>query len=140
MLHCTVANVHINNECAKWRSVCIALLLLIRDLCMELFAVILTGDLNKGARISPLEAAFSCAMSCCQLLEVTPLLGRGGEPHGCMWPECCGFVVLPASQNQWLITRHGSINLVPQYHDREQARSETVDTIPQRHATHLSSS
>ena len=79
--HFTVANVHINNEFAKRRSVCIALLLLIRDLCMELFAVILTGDFKKGAerelassattdqrRISPLEFAFSCA--CCQLVEL----------------------------------------------------------------------
>ena len=40
---------HINNECAKRGSVCIAPLLLIRDLCMKLGAVILTGDTNKGA-------------------------------------------------------------------------------------------
>ena len=39
----TVANVHIN-ECAKRRSVCVALLLLIRDLCLKLCAVVLTGD------------------------------------------------------------------------------------------------
>ena len=45
----TVANVHINNECAKRRSVCIVLLLLIRDLCMQHSAVILTGDFTKGA-------------------------------------------------------------------------------------------
>ena len=32
----TVANVHINNECAKRRSVCIALLLLVRNLCLQL--------------------------------------------------------------------------------------------------------
>ena len=42
-------------------------------------------------------------------------------------------------------TRHAirhptSIHTSPQPHDREQARSETVDTISQRHATHLSSS
>ena len=43
-----VASVHINNECAKRRAVSIALLLLIRDLCMKLGAVILTGDLNKA--------------------------------------------------------------------------------------------
>ena len=45
----TVANVHINNECAKRRSVCIALLLLIRDLCLKLGGVVLTGDFNKTA-------------------------------------------------------------------------------------------
>ena len=33
-----------------------------------------------------------------------------------------------------------TIHTSPQHHDREQARSETVDTISQRHATHLSSS
>ena len=50
----TVANIHITNESAKRRSVCIALLLLIR----ELGAVVRTGDFNKGAerRSSPLEA------------------------------------------------------------------------------------
>ena len=32
----TVANFHIHNECAKRRFVCIALLLLIRDLCSKL--------------------------------------------------------------------------------------------------------
>ena len=70
----TVASVHINNECAKRRSVCIPFLLLIRDLCMKLGVVILTGDFDKGAerelassaptdqrRISPLDAAFSHA-------------------------------------------------------------------------------
>ena len=34
---------------------------------------------------------------------VTPLWGPGGEPRGKKWPDCCGFVVLPASQLQWLI-------------------------------------
>ena len=70
----TVANIHINNECAKRRSFCIALLLLIRDVCLKLGAVVLTGDFNNGAecelsprcpesqrRISPLEATFSSA-------------------------------------------------------------------------------
>ena len=44
-----------------------------------------------------------------------------------------------------LETRHAvrhptTIHTSPQSHNREQARSETVDTISQRHATHLSSS
>ena len=121
----TVASVHINNECAKRRSVCIALLLLTRDLCMKLGAVI-TSDFNKGAereavtsgltdqrRISPLEAAFNCANAPWPTSGVTPLWSPGGEPHGSMWPECCDFVVLPESQNQWLLLRHGSINVVP---------------------------
>ena len=29
------------------------------------------------------------------------------ELHGNKWPDCCGFVVLPDPQCQWLITRHG---------------------------------
>ena len=42
-------------------------------------------------------------------------------------------------------TRHAirhptTIHTSPQFHDREQARGETVDAISQRHATHLSSS
>ena len=88
--HFTVANVHINNECAKRRSVCIALLLLIRDLRMELGAVILTSDFKKGAerelassattdqrRISPLVAAFSCGTVQWPTSGATALLGRG---------------------------------------------------------------
>ena len=43
----TIANVHINNECAKRRSVCIALLLLIRDLWMKLGAVVLLATSTK---------------------------------------------------------------------------------------------
>ena len=66
----TVANTHMNSECAKRRSVCIALLLLIRDLCLKPGAEVLTGDFSKDVegetpsgdfgerRISPLEAAF----------------------------------------------------------------------------------
>ena len=122
----TVPNVHINNGCARRRSVCIALLLLVLDFCMNLGAVILTGDFHKGAervlassaptawrRISPLESAFNCVTTPWPTSGVTPLWGTGGEPHGNMWPECCGFVVLPESQNQWLIMRHESINAVP---------------------------
>ena len=41
---------------------------------------------------------------------VTPLWGPGGEPSGKKWPDCCGFVVLPESQLQWLIPRHCSID------------------------------
>ena len=109
-----VANVHINNECAKRRSVCIALLLLVRDLCLKLGAVIFTGDFNKGAereaaangsmdqrRISPPEAAFSDAKLLWPTSGVAPLWGPGGEPQGGTWPECCGFVLLPKSQSQW---------------------------------------
>ena len=73
----TSPTLHSSKECAKRWSLCIALLLLIRDMCMKLgavilTAVILTSDFNKGAereaaanasmyqrRIPPLEAAFS---------------------------------------------------------------------------------
>ena len=118
----TVANVHINNKCAKRRSVCIALLLLIRDLCVKLGAVILTGDLFKGAeresatngqmdqrRISPVEAAFNCGNVPWPTSGVTPLWALAESPTA----ACCGFVVLPESQKQWLIMRHGSINDAP---------------------------
>ena len=119
----TVANVHIKNEWAKRRSVCIDLLVLIRDICMKLGAAILTGDFNKGAerelassaptdqrRISPLEAALSRANVLWPTSGVTPLRASHGEPHGCTLPECCGFVMLPESQNQWLIMRNRSIH------------------------------
>ena len=121
----TVASVHISNEYAKRRSVCSALLLLTRDLCMKLGAVILSGDFNKGAQR---ELASSAPTSVGSLRSrppsatlyvpwptsgVTPLWGPGGELQGCLWPEWCGFVVLPESQRHWLIMRHGSINVVP---------------------------
>ena len=48
-------------------------------------------------RISPLVAAFSHANVPWPTSGVTPLWDPGGEPHGCMWPECCGFVGLVAS-------------------------------------------
>ena len=70
----------------KRRSVCIALLLLVRDLCLKLGAVVLTRDFIKGAerellsrgaddqrRISPLDAAFSFAAVPWATSGVTPL-------------------------------------------------------------------
>ena len=92
----TVANIHINNECAKRRSVCIALLLLIRDLCLKLGVVVLTGDFTKAVeretpssdgdrRTSPPGAAFSHANT------PWPTFGIG-----ITWPDCCGFVSCPS--------------------------------------------
>ena len=113
-----------NNACAKRRSVCIALLLLIWDLCLQLSAVVLTGDFNKGAerelpsggsdsqrRTSPLEAAFSCTRVPWPTAGVTQLWGPSAEPHGNKWPECCGFVILTGSQTEWLTMKHGSFNV-----------------------------
>ena len=88
-----------NNKCANGRSVCNALLLFVRDLCLRLGVVLLTGDFNKGAEreLSPLEAAFDHA---------------GAEPQGHKWPECCGLVKKPHSQDRRLIMRHGSFDVV----------------------------
>ena len=71
----------------------IALLLLIRDLCLRLGAFVLSGDFYKGAerellsggcdsqrRISPLEAAVNSACVPWHALGVTPLWGRCDEP------------------------------------------------------------
>ena len=92
---------------------------------MKLGAVILTGDFNKAVeretpsgdfgdgRISPLEAAFGHTNTPWPTFGVAPLWGPGGEPNGGNWPDCCGFMVLPESQVQWLVLRHGSINVVP---------------------------
>ena len=70
----TVANIHINNECAEPRSVCLAPLLLIPDLCLMLGAVVLTGDFNKAVERETLTAAFRrlrkpSAVSFCFLKE-----------------------------------------------------------------------
>ena len=53
----TVASIHINHQSAKRRSVRIPLLLLIRDFCMILGAVILNGDFNKVAEREPASSA-----------------------------------------------------------------------------------
>ena len=142
--HFTVANIHI--ECAKRRSVCVALLLRIRDLCAKLSAVILTGDLNKAAerelsaggsdsqrRVSPLEAAFNHANIPWPTCGATPLWGLGGERLGGTWPDCCGFVVLADSQCHWLIMRHGSINAVT----ASIGQSTTDQTWHQEQGLHL---
>ena len=39
-----------------------------------------------------------------------PPWGPGAEPHGDKWPESCGFVILPSSQIDWLIMKHGTTN------------------------------
>ena len=120
---CTIANVHINNECAKRTSVCIALLLLVRDFWLKLGAVVLTGDFYKAVgretpsgdgerRTSQMEAAFRHTNIPRPTGGVTPLWDPGGEHNGKKWPDCCGFVVLPESQSQWLNPRHGSIDVV----------------------------
>ena len=61
----TVANSQTNNECAKRRSVCIALLV-IRDLYSKLSVVVLAGDLHKavervtsGVRLVGLTCVFN---------------------------------------------------------------------------------
>ena len=125
----TVANICINNKCARWRFSCVGLLLLVRDLCLKLLgAVVPTGDFNKGAerdalsgdpgdrRISLLEAALIYAFVPWPTSGVTPLWGPGGELQGNKWPECCGFVMLPESKNQSLIMRLGIIRFQPLRH------------------------
>ena len=98
-----VANLHINNVCAKGRLVCIALLLLIGDLCLA--AVILTGDFNKAVaretpfgdderRTIPLEAAFNHANIPWPTLGIALVWGPSGEPNGQKWPDCCMFLLL----------------------------------------------
>ena len=44
----TIAKIHINNECAERRSVCIALLMLKRDLCLKLGAAVLSEDFRRS--------------------------------------------------------------------------------------------
>ena len=103
----TLANIHVNNECAKTRSVRIALLLLIRDLFSKLSAVVLTGAFNKAVewelpagdpnrrrRLSSIEAAFNHASIPWPTLGVSPLWGPGAEPHGHMWLATSGLTVV----------------------------------------------
>ena len=88
--------------------------------------VVLTGDFNNCAlrklplgcsesqrRISLVEAASGSVRVLRRTLGVTPLWRPGAVLHGHQWPECCGFVVLPGSQNEWLIMKHGSFDIKP---------------------------
>ena len=104
----TIANLHINNECVKRRSICIALLLHIRDLCMKLGAVILTGNFNKAVkretlsgdsgdrRISPIEAAFSHANIPWPTSGVTPLWRLAASPTAAHCPNAAGSLSCPS--------------------------------------------
>ena len=65
-----IANFHINNKYSSRRSICVNMLLLVRNLCLQTGAVLLTGDINKGAQqgknnqVFPLEGASSpCAVA-----------------------------------------------------------------------------
>ena len=122
----TVANVHINNECAERRSVCIPLrcsyVICASGLAQWCSLAISTKGAERDIptwwhcaslpvcsegqhRTSPLEAAFSSACVPLPTSGVPPLWRPGAELHGDMWPECCGFVVLLGSQREWLIMR-----------------------------------
>ena len=121
----TVCNIHVNSECTKRRSVCTAVLLVVCDMSLKFGAVVLSGDVNKAVerealsgdsgdrRVSSLEAANSYACVPWPTSGLTPLWGPGGEPHGEVWPECCGLVLLPKSPIQWLIVRRGSFDVEP---------------------------
>ena len=100
---------------------CIALLLLVRDLCLKLGAVVLTRDFIKGAErellsrgaddqrpISPLDAAFSFAAVPWATSGVTPLWRPAARAKAISGRSA----MLPDTQNQWLVMRHGSFNVV----------------------------
>ena len=118
----TVANIHINKECAKRRSVCIALLLLVRDLCLKLGAVVLTGDFNKGAecelspggtddrrRTSPAQGSFYLCQCSLAHFRRHAVVGLDGDSHGNKRPECCGFATLEGctTSNVWTLYEMG---------------------------------
>ena len=46
-------------------------------------------------------------------IGVTPVMGPGDESNGKKWVDCCGSLIPPESQSQWLILRHGSISCRP---------------------------
>ena len=110
----------------------------------------LTQPLPSGSgdqrRISPLEAAFSYANVPWATSGVTPLWSPGGEPHGNVWPGCCGFVILPESQNQWFIMRQSSFNVIPAatglkptdqtWHYSEGRSALSMSTLPCATAAH----
>ena len=88
----TVANIHTHSECAGRRTVCIALLLLVRDLCLKLGEVILPSDFNKGAQR---DAAASGSMD--QRRESLHLRPPSATPtsHGLLpVPTRCGALAV----------------------------------------------
>ena len=89
--HFTVANIHTNNECGEQRSVCLALFLLVRDLCLKLGAVVLTGNFSKAVEREGLPVDVTVVFRHSRPpsampafpgpLEVTQLWSPGGETH-----------------------------------------------------------
>ena len=76
---------------------------------------------NPGRRSAVMELA-SSTPGWSRLLQLSHR-GRKTPLHGTM-------------ETRHAIRHPTTMHTSPQSHDREQARSETVDTIPQRHATH----
>ena len=70
----------------------------IRDMCFKSGAVVLTGDFNKAVER---ETSSSDGERRTSQMEA-----------GHKWSDCCRFMVLRESQSQWLILRHGSINVI----------------------------
>ena len=75
---------------------------------VELSLVILVPAVSRHSRPPSAMPAFlgpPQAFRCCGVLAASPVAIGG--------PECCGFVMLPESQNQWLIMWHGSFDVNP---------------------------
>ena len=111
----------------RGRSVCIALLPLLRDLCFHTKALFcslaistklplvihLSGATNYNAdrhRWKLLSATHPCLG---RLTASPPLKVPSAEPDGASWPEYCGFVKMPHTQDRRLTKRHGSFELNP---------------------------
>ena len=75
---------------------------------VKLSLVILVPAVSRHSRPASAMPAFlgpPQAFRCCGVLAASPVATCG--------PECCGFVMLPESQNQWLIMWHGSFDVNP---------------------------
>ena len=91
---------------------------LLRGLCKRQGVVLLAGNFYKAAhldqqcRSSRLETAFHHAPVPWPTGGITSIWGPGAEPDAAQWPDYCGCVRMPHTQNRWHIKRHGSFQLV----------------------------
>ena len=91
------------------------------NMCKAAVGVVLVaGDFNKVAHRdqqsgpSPLKASFRHALVPWPTGGVTLHWGPGAEADAALWPDCCGFVKVPRTRDQWCIKRHGSFQLDPE--------------------------
>ena len=116
-----VADVHINNDCAKQRR-CGAPWRFQQSCRRSSWWFRLPPHLVSPRPLSALPACFAAVQASYRC--------GASEPHGSMWPECCGFVMLPESQTQWRIMGNGSFDVSTFVLDLKSSKRSAPGTLP----------